>query len=63
MLPNEIRNSLRETAKIDFHIKSGSSTSRTKAIDNIVHNAVLSNPECFQEEFVIKIMENIKENA
>jgi hypothetical protein len=59
MLPNQIRNKLKEVIKIKPNKMLGNSDARIEAIDNIINEAILSNPECFQEVVVSETMEKL----
>jgi len=50
MLPDNVRNALKETRAIEPHKKSGESNARNKVINGITERAMLSHPECFQGE-------------
>lgn len=43
--------------------KYGMSNARTKVIDNIISEAMISNPECFQPELIARVIDKIAEST
>ena len=50
MLPDNVRQALKDTKLIEPHKKHGESIARNKVINGITERAMLSHPECFQGE-------------